>query len=366
MADFSIERGRVSDYEEMIDFVDMVFLSRFTETVPSLYDGHPETAEHHYLLREGGQLRALLISWPVTLHLGRETLSTRCIGSVSVHPRARGKGYMRALMARAIADAREDGTDLLFLGGQRQRYGYYGFEEAGIRFEFGFGPGEARRLPGRRGIAAVPLTEDLIGAAQALYERQPIHAGRTDFLRNLRNEFGRPGALVRGDEFVGYFAEDGTRVREFYVCNPDDVLAAALCVVDHVGKDLFFRLPPDQRAAARILSAACDRSALRAQGLFLVLHHGRTAKAALSLAAELGYAGDGRLVCDVQDGERFVLEVRDGTVSLRPAQGERADLSLPGREMTRALFSPLGRLLAGASVPGWLPLPLCVPMQDEV
>lgn len=365
MADFSIERGRKSEYDEMIDFADTVFLARFTETVPSLYDGHPETAEHHYLLRENGRLRAMLISWPVTLHLGRETLSTRCIGTVSVHPKARGKGYMRALMARAIADAKADGTDLLFLGGQRQRYGYYGFEECGMRFELGFGPGEARRLPERRGIAAVPLTEALIAPAQALYEQQPIHAGRTDFLGNLRNEFGRPGALLRGDEFVGYFSEDGVRVREFYVRSPGDALAAALCVVDSVGKDLLFRLPPDQRDTARILSAACDKSSLRAQGMYLILHHSRAAKAALSLAADLGYVEDGRIVCAVEGGERFALEVRGGAVSVYPTE-DTPHLSLPGREMTRALFSPLGSLLAGAPMPGWLPLPLCVPMQDEV
>ena len=39
---------------------------------------------------------------------------------------------MKVLMALMTADARAKNDDLLFLGGQRQRYNYFGFEQAGM------------------------------------------------------------------------------------------------------------------------------------------------------------------------------------------------------------------------------------------
>lgn len=367
VAEWTIRRGTPADYEEIIDLADLAFCIRFRDVVPSLYDGHPETAQEHYLLYEEDRLCALLISHPVLLSVGDHVLHTRCIGTVSVHPRARKRGYMRALMNRAIADARAEGADLMFLGGQRQRYGHFGFEETGIYYEYRIGPGEVQRLSRDQSVHIVPLEGDLIRQAQALYEAQPIHAERTDFLSNLHNEGGRPAAFLRKDRFIGYFTQGNDRVREFYSCTASDTVDAALCAVEAAGRTLHFLLPPDQRAAAAALSAVSASSCVHTGAMYLVLRPIETAGALLALRAREEGLRDGRLVCESQESAlRFALEVRHGEVHVCETS-DAADLSLPARELTRALFSPDGLLLAGRSpMRDWLPLPLCVPMQDEV
>ena len=44
---------------------------------------------------------------------------------------ARGKGYVRLLMAHCAEQMATEGYHLSVLGGIRQRYGYFGFEKCG-------------------------------------------------------------------------------------------------------------------------------------------------------------------------------------------------------------------------------------------
>ena len=50
---------------------------------------------------------------------------------MAAHPRDQGKGYMKALMSRALEACIASGADFSFLSGRRQRYGYFSYEKAG-------------------------------------------------------------------------------------------------------------------------------------------------------------------------------------------------------------------------------------------
>ena len=64
--------------------------------------------------------------------LGQTTLEIAGIGGVSSHPRSRGAGYMRQLMHHLVQRMRDEGKHLSWLGGQRQRYAYFGYEDCGV------------------------------------------------------------------------------------------------------------------------------------------------------------------------------------------------------------------------------------------
>ena len=66
----------------------------------------------------------------------KRSLKGGYIGSVGVHERYRGAGYMKKLMDMAISDAMEKGYDFIGLGGQRQRYNYWNFERCGMNRSF--------------------------------------------------------------------------------------------------------------------------------------------------------------------------------------------------------------------------------------
>ena len=123
----TVTKGLPQDYDELIDFGNMVFKEDFRALLPKLYQDHPEAAAHHHLIREDGRIKAMVGSFPITLKAAGRTLKVRGIGTVSVHPYARGRGYMKTLMGNAVKEAEAEGAALMILGGQRQRYEYFGF-----------------------------------------------------------------------------------------------------------------------------------------------------------------------------------------------------------------------------------------------
>ena len=69
------------------------------------------------------------ITVPLSLLVAGKPLRAAGIGTVSVHPYARGEGHMKKLMHMTLEECRENGADLAMLGGQRQRYEYFGFTQ---------------------------------------------------------------------------------------------------------------------------------------------------------------------------------------------------------------------------------------------
>jgi predicted GNAT family N-acyltransferase len=131
------------DREELLDFIDLVFSGNggghtvFEELLPQLY--RPEEMHCQWAIRQGTQLMAVVGVFPRTLRVaGAATpLIVGGIGNVATHQRlSRGSGHMRTLMAHCVEQMRADGCDLAILGGQRQRYAYYGFEKCGTNVSF--------------------------------------------------------------------------------------------------------------------------------------------------------------------------------------------------------------------------------------
>lgn len=138
-----------NDYDEAIDFLNLVFSMSgtphdFARLLPKLYASDTSQMPCHFAIRRGGRIRALVGSFPMTLMAAGHELKIAGIGSVATHPSDRGSGYMRRLMRAALEDMRSEGVSLSVLGGQRQRYNYYGYEKAGTVLKFNIGPANIR------------------------------------------------------------------------------------------------------------------------------------------------------------------------------------------------------------------------------
>ena len=66
------------------------------------------------------------------LYVGVNRLNVAGISTVSVHPYSRGKGYMKALMTKALEGSRKAGVDMIVLSGLLQRYEHFDFAVCGI------------------------------------------------------------------------------------------------------------------------------------------------------------------------------------------------------------------------------------------
>ena len=102
-------------------------------------------AEGHVLRKLKGKECAFIEYAPLetawTPVVGENYLYIYCLW-VTGSPK--GSGVGRALMEGCIADARAKNDDLLFLGGQRQRYNYFGFEQAGMALSCSVGANNVR------------------------------------------------------------------------------------------------------------------------------------------------------------------------------------------------------------------------------
>ena len=132
-------KGTPIDGEDILDFGNYVFSQAhgpidFHTLLPKLYKDPAKTASEHYLIKSEGKIKAMVCVDPISIEVGGETLSGCGVGTVSVHPYARGKNYMKGIMDKAVKDMQRQKYDFSILGGQRQRYQYFGYDPAYIHF----------------------------------------------------------------------------------------------------------------------------------------------------------------------------------------------------------------------------------------
>ena len=267
--------ARPEERNEIVDFCDLVFSKAhcphdFTALLPKLYSEDGDGAAHHFLLREDGRIVATILAYPVPVHVGGQTLLSLGVGSVSTHPRCRGRGFMQALLAAVDDRARELGADFAVLSGQRQRYEHFRFVHAGYHLRGTLTPDNVRhalRTVSCEGYALAPMTQADVPAALALHTAQPSFCERREdaFLDVLRSWNARPLALTRDGAFIGYASvipgKDVCRVQELRLADEGDAPAALKLLSNAYGALSLIAAPWEAGRAARI-AALCDDYAI--------------------------------------------------------------------------------------------------------
>lgn len=210
-------KAKQEENEDIIDFINYVFSQNerphdFKKLLPKLYGDSRNNAGFHYLVKEDNKIKALICAMPIEYSIYGNDIKACCIGMVSVHPYDRSKGYMKQLMKEALTDTKNQGYHYIFLGGQRQRYEYFGFEPSGMQMEFKISSDNARHSLAETDstpVKIVPLTtEELLDKAYFFYKSQPIHAlrSREDFYDILGTKECIPYGIIVNYEFSGYLA----------------------------------------------------------------------------------------------------------------------------------------------------------------
>lgn len=101
---------------------------------PFAYD--PDRPERHAVVVEDGDVVAHAAAVPQTLVAGPAEIDCPGIAGVATHPRHRGEGHMSALLEFWLDRLDDAATPLVELGGDRQRYGRFGFENGGREFRY--------------------------------------------------------------------------------------------------------------------------------------------------------------------------------------------------------------------------------------
>ena len=136
MSNITVGLADASQYDELMEVLDASFSfekekDRFLSLLPKLYRKEYRPWENNICVFEDGKIRAAVGLYYAKYHVCGDILTYGGIGNVGVLPESRGNGYMKLAMNAAVEKMIHDGIDFGVLDGQRQRYRYFGFDNAG-------------------------------------------------------------------------------------------------------------------------------------------------------------------------------------------------------------------------------------------
>lgn len=410
-----IRVSREEDRDKLLACADEAFgdslpKGGFAALLPKLYGPGAQVGGSHLLAEEEGQILGLVLAEPMEYRVLEERLKIAGVGTVSVAKQARGRGIMKLLMKETISRLKKEGYAFAFLGGQRQRYAYWGFQACGTQMYFSWNQANLKHsLPVAKEdrIRLVPMAPDSEQCKEAwqLWNREPVRVERAEeaFYDILCSWQGKPYACYKQGRFAGYMVllleeeKESGRILELVlkegVQAPSVLHALADCLGIRQGS---IRVDYPKQELLRQLEGFCEEERLECGHKFLILDWCAVFKAMLSIKQRSTPLRDGEAVLAITeaDGKKIVLRIciQEGRISVteegtvpRPAKQEAAkegtmprpaaeqavkqaavQLELTAQRAAGILFreslisyEELKKLPAG-----WFPLPLYVNEQD--
>lgn len=371
-------KARTDEREAYIRFADMVFNTagdgvHFENDIPKVYGCEADSASMHNLaVDDAGEIRGLVAMLPGQMEVGGETLKTGYVGTVSVHPQARGEGHMKRLMAMTLEDAVRGGMDLMVLGGQRQRYEHFGFAHGGVAYQAKITRGCVTYALGDVDAQDVTFEEAVqgsrwIGEAARLHRSRRVHCVREEshFLGICRTYQSHLWIALRSGEFLGYV-----------VCNAEKDRIVELGVASAAGMDVLIKawwqchkpdalllaVPPWEVGMLRRLAGYAETIQMQPAVHVRILDYARVIRSMLKMKASYMPVEDGRLTLEVE-GKRLTVAVCNGQVTVE--EGGDDPLCLSGLQAAYLLTYPFDYEGRPRTPAGWFPLPLYFPVPDQ-
>lgn len=384
----SIIKLGAADFDEAIAHLSLVFGDpNFAELVPALYERTDASMGCNLAVRRGGRIAAIVGVFPIDWVVGAAHLKLAGIGGVSVHPDFRGQGLMRLLMDAAMEEIARAGYHAACLGGNRRRYGHWGFEKAGVEACFTVSANSFHHCLGsqQKEMGSLRVREALdadFPAVQALYHRQLIRCERRPaaFAKHLRNWRKRPIVVLDREGLVaGYSCFD-----------PKDASCVECCFSSHEALEAF--LSHQLRATRQSLRLSVplirdgffERLEELSDDVSLVeasnwrIYDWPTVIGALLIAKSCAMPlAHGTCVIKVRANPESVSARPQFPIAFRVTVNDRviceptdAEPDFEGTEsqILRGLASPLLPSFSdrAALLLRWAPLPLVIPMQDRI
>ena len=378
MAELYYGRGRDEDNKKLIAFLDEVFFAdeddgtNFFELLPKIYKDKYRPAYNNFVVQdENGDFRSAIGNFYNDMRIGGENIKTCCIGNVAVGREYRSMGYMIELMKMSVDDMKCSGVDMAYLGGQRQRYGYFGFESAGVRYVFTFNRQTLKHAFKNEpsGLTVEELREDdseTIEKISALYDRHPVVSLRKkeDYFDILSSWNNVPRVLKEDGKFVGYFTagKNIEYISEMEAISPE-YLKRAVCAAfeNSEAKSITFAVAPFETEKVKVFTETCEGMDICGCESVLVFNFERIIRAFLKAKASYQKLCSGEftaLIHGANGDEKLKISVKDNEISVEKFDG-KAEFELDHHAATRAFFSNYvsDRAVLPPEVQQWFPLP---------
>jgi predicted N-acetyltransferase YhbS len=188
----TIRTARVAEFGRLMRFMEVCFghsRNCFPREMPHLYAPTRDALRCAHVVEDAGRIVAHVGLYPLTARADGAVLRIGGIGGVSTLASERKKGHMTALLDRVIRLMREGGFALSALGGDRQRYGPFGWDHAGVAVRLTF----TRRSLERGNLEALAPEERTLDEALATVRR--LHVRRACYVARprLSDQLRKPG-----------------------------------------------------------------------------------------------------------------------------------------------------------------------------
>ena len=248
MGDFDVRRCRREDYKEFLDVLNEAFghdpqTCWFQQNIDNCTP-YPETAGDDQIARHviaaerpGGAIMGGVGAYPFELVVSEDapggmrfSLPSIGIGQVCCIPKYRNRGVMSVTLKTILDDAVRDGAILGFLGGDRYRYGRFGFDYGGAAVSLDFARKRLQTATSAKTLETRPAGEADITLLNDMYETYASYTKRDP--ANWKMHMNRPSfSWVIGElgGKIAYLSHNAgkTRIVELRG-DPDTALAMVL------------------------------------------------------------------------------------------------------------------------------------------
>lgn len=367
--------------DAILDFANYVFSCAhephdFRKMIPKVYTKKGFAPLHHLVMDEGRIVGMAALYKTQWIQADHEPLNIGIIGQVSCHPYRGGEGIMRLAMEAVLKEAEDKKLDLLILGGDRARYGYYGFDRVGTVAHYKMSVSTLKhRLKDvdENTITFIPMEgakEEWIDSAYQYYRKlqSVMYRERENFVPTLKNFFCTPILVMKDQEVVGYFVKrNKSGDWEEWSIDKDAIIPATKrhlmdCLKEH--GDGFFVLVPIWRlkecenlqkisAGFRILPAKMMR----------VLNWQKSLSSMLCLKAQTCPLPAGKGIFSIENMGTFELTCNGKKTSVTQVADNNAP-TYTELEAHHLLFTLPGGLIAPPELSPFLPLPAEISSPD--
>lgn len=370
-------QARPEEENDLLDFANYVFSinaspTDFKRLQPRVYARSGFSAITQ-AAREDGRIKGMVSAIRGTLRLSGRELKYGYIGTVSAHPYLRGQGIMKKLMELTIDSLREDGCHFIVLGGQRQRYQHYGFEEAGSLLTLNFTIRSLRHALNGEAGGGYSFTPFEQAGAEAREFAFRMHEGEDyrcvrkpeDFPDLMRTWDGRAYIISRQGRLEGYCYLIGDRVAECHVLDKAGLPYMLSDLMKHLGsRELQLSLPAHRIHGLPETLAAADSFEQSPACNLRVLDWAAFLEAFLGYQAVIRPLAPGRANLTVAGEGTFSIAVENGQTLVRKT-GEPGDLALDPLAATLLCTHFISRdLYPDSPFHNWFPLPFSFPSAD--
>lgn len=381
-----IEQLHHADYDELITFINRAFGFRETDGFPGLlpgcYGDSEAQMQRQYAIREAGQLAAIAGLFPIHWHVGAQILRVCGVGGVSVAAEYRNRGLMSQLLAHLADEATQQNCDLMYLGGQRQRYQRFGWEKAGCELQYYLTQSNVERtslLDQAKHIAVQSISaadcQKIELELRAIHDKQLMYCDRPGGMVAYLRHWHGCSRVARDNtgRLVGYVVwEPAQRKITELVAGSDDVaMHLAADVVASEG-DLWIALNPTAVTLQHRLGEVAEQVQCGAANNWRIFNWPKVIHALLIAKQHVSPLPFGRVTLGVADVKvRLAIEVNAQGVTVEKVLGA-CDLVASSCEMTRLLFGPTSSChvmqipTRAQALQAWCPLPLYLSSPDRV